>query len=56
MKRNRFTYSYIRFHNQLKALQKGKIRIVKKIAREARHELEMKSNLSQLKLHMLYEN
>ena len=51
MKRRKFTYSYLRFHKQLRALQDGKIKLVKKLAAEARDDLAMKANLSQLKLH-----
>lgn len=45
-----FSKSYLRFHNQLKALKEGKLRMVKKLAHEARHELEARSLIKQLDL------
>ncbi|OGG12668.1 hypothetical protein A3D77_04085 [Candidatus Gottesmanbacteria bacterium RIFCSPHIGHO2_02_FULL_39_11] len=45
-----FTKGYIRFHDQVKALKEGKLRMVKKLAHEARHELEARSLIKQLNL------
>ena len=57
MKKTKFTAQYLRFNKQLTALQNGKLDVVKRLAREARRELEFKNNLYQLKLHMLpYDN
>lgn len=57
MRKNKFTLQYLRFNKQLTALQDGRLDIVKRLAREARRELEYKSNLYQLKISMpVYEN
>jgi len=50
-KKNKLSSAYIRFHNQLIALHKGKIWKVKEIASQARKELEQKSYLRQLHLY-----
>jgi len=47
---NKFTTSYLRFQRQLTALQRGKLNLVKKLAREARGELAANTPLYQLKL------
>lgn len=45
-----FSKSYLRFHNQLDALKEGKLRMVKKLANEAKYELETRSLIKQLNL------
>jgi len=42
--------TYLRFKKQLKALETGRLRTVKKLALEARRELILKSRVSQLSL------
>jgi hypothetical protein len=45
-----FSEAYLRWRKQLKALHNGNMRTVRKLAREARHELEMKANNGQMRL------
>ena len=48
MKIDRISTSYLRWRQQLSALHEGKLRKVKKIANEARKELEEKTQYRQL--------
>lgn len=50
MKQNKLTTSYLRFHNQLMALKKGKMDLVRRFGSEARREIEMKAGMNQLHL------
>jgi len=50
MKNNKFTAAYLRFHKQLTGLKEGKIKLVKKLGKEAEYELAAKDGLYQLPL------
>lgn len=42
LNRKKFSDAYLRFKRQLDALKEDDLRTVKRLAREARHELELK--------------
>lgn len=46
----RFSITYLRFKRQLTALEDGRLRTVKKLAREAQEELILKRQACQLSL------